>query len=410
MENQSNAPAQIQINTMTPNTRNYIPGLFGIAALLFIFNFCELGCQGQRFATVTGIELVTGTEIEEPKQQNPFGFNDPSEEKSRKMAGNMWAVIALAAAVAGLIIFLIRHKQEDIVGAIAGVAGAVSLLLLKGELTASITAEGRGMITVEFLFPFWGSFLALASAGTMSFLRSKQSRQQQENPQPGQTVPTPPLFSPPEAAPIYQAQPLENYSIPPPIQQTIPPPPVQATPEPVAPLVVQNFSIPPIEQHQNIPFHQEAPKLPVTRVAAPNYPQTQKTSNWIIWLVLMEVSPGLFSGSIPDKNIDKPESAEKISKKNDAKTSVTPVNNAAENSDLTASLGYVQTLYGSDLRMRAAPSESSTIVMSIPNASPVIIMGYDDHDTTVNGESGRWCKIKHNGKIGWAWGKFIIKK
>ena len=48
--------------------------------------------------------------------ENPFGFNDPSEEKSRKMAGNMWAVVALAAAVAGLIIFLIRHKQEDLVG------------------------------------------------------------------------------------------------------------------------------------------------------------------------------------------------------------------------------------------------------------------------------------------------------
>ena len=71
--------------------------------------------------------------------------------------------------------------------------------------------------------------------------------------------------------------------------------------------------------------------------------------------------------------------------------------------------GYVKTKEGSDLRLRSAPSEKASIITQIANGSKVIILEKDDHFVTVNGDVGQWLKVKYEGTIGWAWGKFIIQ-
>ena len=71
--------------------------------------------------------------------------------------------------------------------------------------------------------------------------------------------------------------------------------------------------------------------------------------------------------------------------------------------------GYVKTKEGSDLRLRSAPSEKASIITKIANGSKVIILEKDDHFVTVNGDVGQWLKVKYEGTIGWAWGKFIIQ-
>ena len=76
----------------------------------------------------------------------------------------------------------------------------------------------------------------------------------------------------------------------------------------------------------------------------------------------------------------------------------------------TNSIGYVQTEKGSDLRLHALPKIDSEIIATIPNKTAIIILGYEDSYSVLNGENGKWCQIKYDGKIGWAWGNFIIKK
>jgi len=70
--------------------------------------------------------------------------------------------------------------------------------------------------------------------------------------------------------------------------------------------------------------------------------------------------------------------------------------------------GKVKTKQGSNLNLRSKPSDKSSIVTKIPNGSRVQILGYDDKEVIVNGETGKWCNIEFKDTIGWAWGNFII--
>ena len=76
----------------------------------------------------------------------------------------------------------------------------------------------------------------------------------------------------------------------------------------------------------------------------------------------------------------------------------------------TNSIGYVQTEKGSDLRLRTLPKIDSEITATIPNKTAIIILGYEESYSVVNGENGKWCQINYDGKVGWVWGNFIVKK
>jgi len=72
--------------------------------------------------------------------------------------------------------------------------------------------------------------------------------------------------------------------------------------------------------------------------------------------------------------------------------------------------GFVKTKQGSDLRLRAEPSESATVLMNIRNFGSVNVLGYEDKDVVVNGEKGHWYKVRYQEQEGWVWGGFIVRK
>ena len=45
----------------------------------------------------------------------------------------------------------------------------------------------------------------------------------------------------------------------------------------------------------------------------------------------------------------------------------------------------------------------------MPNGSTVIILREDVHLDEINGEKGKWVKVKYNENEGWAWSGFIIE-
>lgn len=73
------------------------------------------------------------------------------------------------------------------------------------------------------------------------------------------------------------------------------------------------------------------------------------------------------------------------------------------------SIGYVQTEKGSDLRLHTLPKIDSEITATIPNKTAIIILGYEDSYSVVNGVNGKWCQINYDGKVGWVWGNYIVK-
>jgi hypothetical protein len=74
------------------------------------------------------------------------------------------------------------------------------------------------------------------------------------------------------------------------------------------------------------------------------------------------------------------------------------------------SIAYVHLEHSSNLILRALPTKDSKNLGSINDGSPVIVLGYDDHTTSLDGETNRWCKVNFEGNVGWVWGKFLVKK
>jgi tetratricopeptide (TPR) repeat protein len=88
-----------------------------------------------------------------------------------------------------------------------------------------------------------------------------------------------------------------------------------------------------------------------------------------------------------------------------------PSNPVATNpTETKPSIAYVQLQHSSDLLIREKPTQQSMEVGKIPNGSPVIVLGFEDHETILDGKTNRWCKVNFGGKIGWVWGEFLVEK
>lgn len=215
MENQNpnNASRQQTINIQVPSADNIasrrplIPASFALAIILFFFTFCDFKCGGQKIGSVTGINLVTGTEL---KDRDMFTGR---ETKGKEIPASMWAILAFGAAIVGLGAFLIKEKREAIIGTGAGVIGAGSMIILQFVIKNAIDKEAKGQVDVDFQFPYWGALLALGVGGLISYLRMRQTHNVVVN------------FSPPQTTPVTQtteessAQP-QVQTVSQPIQQT----------------------------------------------------------------------------------------------------------------------------------------------------------------------------------------------
>lgn len=177
MENQNpnNAAGQQTINVQIPSADNIasrrplIPASFALAIILFFFTFCDFKCGGQKIGSVTGINLVTGTELKDHDMMTG------RETKGKEIPANMWAILAFGAAIIGLGAFLIKEKREAIIGAGAGAIGAGSMIILQFVIKGALDKEGKGQIETDFQFPYWGALIALGVAGLISYLRMRQT-------------------------------------------------------------------------------------------------------------------------------------------------------------------------------------------------------------------------------------------
>jgi len=59
------------------------------------------------------------------------------------------------------------------------------------------------------------------------------------------------------------------------------------------------------------------------------------------------------------------------------------------------------------LNLRSQPNLSSEVVIKIPDSSAVKILYFDEEVLVLEGETGKWCKIKYADKEGWVWGNYL---
>ncbi len=61
-----------------------------------------------------------------------------------------------------------------------------------------------------------------------------------------------------------------------------------------------------------------------------------------------------------------------------------------------------------ELNLRSQPNLSSEVVIKIPDSSAVKILYFDEEVLVLEGETGKWCKIRYADKEGWVWGNYLL--
>lgn len=135
------------------------PALFLLVALCFFLPFVSFTCQGQKIATVTGMELVTGTKIERFQMPNMGNQQENSDLlKQNQLDSEPLAIAAFIFAILGIVVsFFLRYSK--ILSIIFAVLGILMLLFLRSSLGKQITGDFDFRI-VEISYE-WGYYLAI---------------------------------------------------------------------------------------------------------------------------------------------------------------------------------------------------------------------------------------------------------
>ncbi len=178
MEEGQQERAQVKKIAMTErnnikNGAKFSPAIFFLILIFFFLPFIHISCEGLKVASFTGIQLVTGTNIEMPSM--------PGEKPEvEKVPGEPLAILAFFCVVLGLALSFLKSKKSKIAPAITRVVGLIFLLLLKVKIDNDVLREGKGMLKIEYGIGFWVTFLLfIIAAGWNSFLFSKRKKANQ---------------------------------------------------------------------------------------------------------------------------------------------------------------------------------------------------------------------------------------
>lgn len=153
-------------------TSKVSPALFGLVVLAFFMPFMEISCSGQKIATLTGLNMVTGKSISSADSKMP----GMGEAKKERIQPNAWAVLAFLGAIGGLAVSFKQGPKAALPPAILGGACFLLLLILKATAGAEATSGGGEMdlgeaLTMAWKGGYWMALLfSLAAAGWNGFL------------------------------------------------------------------------------------------------------------------------------------------------------------------------------------------------------------------------------------------------
>ena len=174
------------LNTLATK-RSVIPIAFALIIIFFFFSFVDFKCNSMKVASLSGINLVTGTHVKTAADNfssdnylNSIDNNrtNPAQNAGEKVEPSLWAILALLMAIGGFVAFYKKIKSESLAGTAAGAIGFVSLLILRSAIKNKISEQSGGMVPIEidFLFAYWASLLAFLIGGSLSYLRLKQEK------------------------------------------------------------------------------------------------------------------------------------------------------------------------------------------------------------------------------------------
>jgi len=163
---------------------------FAIVLLAFLLPFVVVKCGDTKLATFSGYKLVTGGKIETPAMDNmmkglgnAFDVADQAktqeEEKEAESQGvkpNAMVIIALLAAIVGLVTAFALDNKKYMAPLLAAVVGFIALLFIKAGMSGDMSGVDKqtaDMIKVNLQFGYFLSLLAFIGAAVFAWMAGK---------------------------------------------------------------------------------------------------------------------------------------------------------------------------------------------------------------------------------------------
>ncbi len=169
------------------------PGIFGtkipssvafiVAILLFFLPFVDIKCNNMSLQKISGIELATGFNIKTPGSNNSLfdTVEKSTAAKGEKKDPYIYALVALALGVGGLLLSLINKKTTAVGGIIMGALGTAAMIGMMIDIKSDIKGEGIGgeegvKVAVDFTIWFYMSVIAFLAAAFFSYRRMRSEK------------------------------------------------------------------------------------------------------------------------------------------------------------------------------------------------------------------------------------------
>lgn len=154
---QKRAPGRWRITRMASTS------LLVLALLLFLLPWVDLTCAGETVETLSGLDLLTGSEYEAPA-----GYY--GETETYRSDPEWLAIAAFGVGLVGIGLLLLRTRIGAVARGALGILGVAFLLGLKNKIDSDVQSQGEGLIGVDYLIGFWLTFLCFLGAAISSFL------------------------------------------------------------------------------------------------------------------------------------------------------------------------------------------------------------------------------------------------
>ena len=183
------------------NHRLFTPLSYLAIIVFFFLPFINLKCNQRDFEKIKGIELATGMRIGNHHtdsssfylaQLDSLGAGIGNSEKNEESATedeidrNNFATAALVLAICGLVLSLLIQWRREMLHGIIGLAGILSLMLLRLQLDQSVQQHDtpdestvfNAKLTVEYLTAYWLAivfFLFIAAVNILSYIEQARN-------------------------------------------------------------------------------------------------------------------------------------------------------------------------------------------------------------------------------------------
>jgi len=116
---------------------------FALALICFLLPFVEVSCQGRKMVTLTGLQLATGTQIQ---QRDAFS----GQAQTREIPREPLVFFVLLCTVVATGYCFVSGSRGRKVSALAGTLALILLFVAKSKMDNDAVREGQGMLIVGY--------------------------------------------------------------------------------------------------------------------------------------------------------------------------------------------------------------------------------------------------------------------